>query len=71
MRQTDTTRTAPLGSATLYAIVRSVGAIAERFEAWRRNRETVRALRRLTPAQLDDIGLTASDVERFERGEAH
>lgn len=39
--------------------------VSEAFTKWSANRETRRLLYSLSNAQLDDIGLTRSDVERM------
>lgn len=67
MASTVRTQTAPFGAITVHRIVRAFAKAAEAFRQWREVRRTVNALRRLTPAQLDDIGLTPADVEEIAR----
>lgn len=56
---------APMGAITVHRFVSAVSAAFESFRAWNEHRRTVDALRRLSPSQLDDIGLTVADVEGF------
>ncbi|MHA1529825.1 MAG: DUF1127 domain-containing protein [Alphaproteobacteria bacterium] len=44
-----------------------MSGVADKLRAWNDTRRTVNALRGLSAAQLDDIGLTRSDIERFSR----
>ena len=56
---------APLGAVT---ILHAVDAVTRRFEGiadWYNSRMTRKELCRLTDAQLDDIGLTRSDITKF------
>jgi len=59
------TATAPMGAITVHRFVSAFAAVVEAFRTWSENRRTVDALRRLSPSQLDDIGLTVADVEGF------
>ena len=44
-----------------------LGRLIDGVSNWRRARETHRVLSSLTDYELDDIGLTRADVERFGR----
>lgn len=57
------TMTLPFGTETAHRLVSFFGNLREEIAAWRRARATVTALRRLSPQQLEDIGLTIADVE--------
>jgi len=56
---------APFGATTVYRVTSALTGMADRVRAWNDTRHTVKALRGLTPRQLDDIGLTPADVEHF------
>ena len=56
---------APFGAITVHRIVTAAANAAATLRSWNDNRRTVNALRALSPAQLDDIGLTPADVEDF------
>ncbi len=60
-------RTLPFGAITVHRIVTSVRDFAERAEAWSRSRRTAEELSRLSPEQLDDIGLTLADIDAYRR----
>ena len=68
MAMTDTAHSAPFGAITIY---RMFGEPAGRVVEWLRERSeaarTAHALSRLTPAMLDDIGLTEADVVHYRR----
>lgn len=57
----------PFGAITVHRVVRSVESAIERIATWQRTRRTVASLKRLTPAQLEDIGLTPADIDAFAR----
>ena len=57
----DTARPAPFLSTVLYRIVTAGTALRD----WSDARRTVKALSSLTARELDDIGLTRSDIERI------
>ena len=59
------TASAPMGAITALRVVNFVSTAVAAFMNWNERRRTVEALRRLTPSQLDDIGLTPADVEDF------
>lgn len=61
----ETVRPAPLGAVTIHrAVVRTEGFL-QAVRSWDRSRRTLAALRKLTPAQLSDIGLEGVDLEEF------
>ncbi len=61
------TAVAPFGAITVHRVVTALWGVAGTLRAWNDNRRTIVALRALSPAQLDDIGLTPADVENFGR----
>ena len=68
MAMYETARPAPFGAITVYhwvsePVMNVIDWIAERVETGR----TARQLARLTPAMLDDIGLTEADVLSYQR----
>jgi uncharacterized protein YjiS (DUF1127 family) len=65
MAKIITNTAAPFGAITIHRIVSAVSGIADNLRAWNETRRTINALRALSPAQLDDIGLTRSEVEDF------
>jgi len=64
--QTSPTRL-PLGTLTTHRIVSALSEAVARLGAWNERRRTLAALRRLDPAQLEDIGLTPEALDRFAR----
>ncbi len=58
---------APFGAITVHRIVTVVSDMAAKMQAWNDTRRTVNVLRTLSPAQLEDIGLTRGDIENFGR----
>lgn len=64
----ETTRQVPFGAITAYGLVQTVARTGERLRAWNNARVTRAALFRLTDRELDDVGLTRSDIERIARG---
>lgn len=60
-----TTTAAPFGAITIHRMVTAVSGLAANLRAWNETRRTINALRALSPAQLDDIGLSRADVEEF------
>jgi len=65
MAITHTTPELPMGAITVHRIVTAASGIVGRVREWNEARRTVAALRGLSAKQLDDIGLTPSDVEDF------
>jgi len=62
------TATVPFGAITVHRVVSAFSTLVAKIATWNETRRTVNALRVLTPAQLDDIGLTPADVEDFAHG---
>lgn len=62
-----TTARLPFGAITVHQMVTFFHDLADEIRSWNEARQTVAALRRLSPAQLDDIGLTVGDVDAIER----
>lgn len=61
-------RTVPIGARTIYVLVCLVENAAKSIRKWRLEQQTRRELSRLSDHQLDDIGLTRSDIQRlFDR----
>jgi uncharacterized protein YjiS (DUF1127 family) len=58
----ETTRTAPFGAIATYNVVRFFSDIASNVIAWNDARVTRNALGKLTDRELDDIGLSRSDI---------
>ena len=61
------TAVAPFGAITVHRFVTAISGVVDKMRAWNDTRRTIVALRALSPAQLDDIGLTRGDIERFSR----
>jgi len=61
-------RSVPLGSVGIFAVVSNAEALVRNLRARLARRGTVAKLRRLSDAQLADIGLTRADVADFARG---
>lgn len=58
----ETTRTAPFGAISTFHAIQSVGAVFGKFAAWNDARVTRNALGKLSDRELDDIGLSRSDI---------
>lgn len=58
----NTSRAVPLGSVTLFRLVMLVERAIDGVSAWRRARETRRQLSLLSDEQLDDIGLSRTEI---------
>jgi uncharacterized protein YjiS (DUF1127 family) len=68
MATTDTrTAVAPFGAITVHRVVTALSGVVGTLRAWNDTRRTIVALRELSPAQLDDIGLTRGDIAKFDR----
>ena len=65
MAQTVARTVVPFGAITAHRTVAAVSNALAAFREWREARRTVTELRKLSPRQLDDIGLTPDDIERF------
>jgi uncharacterized protein YjiS (DUF1127 family) len=63
----NSTTAAPIGATVTHRIVAALSGVAGKVRTWNDNRRTVNALRALSPAQLNDIGLTRADIENFGR----
>ena len=61
------TAVAPFGAITVHRVVTALSGVVATLRAWNDTRRTIVALRALSAAQLDDIGLTRADIERFGR----
>ncbi len=61
------TAVAPFGAITVHRVVAALSGVVATLRAWNDTRRTIVALRALSAAQLDDIGLTPADVEDFGR----
>ena len=61
------TAVAPFGAVTVHRVVTALSGVVATLRAWNDNRRTIVALRALSAAQLDDIGLTRNDVAEFGR----
>jgi uncharacterized protein YjiS (DUF1127 family) len=62
MAAQETTRPAPFGAITIYRTVQAFGALFAAITAWNDARLTRKALSRLSDHELDDIGLSRSDL---------
>lgn len=60
-----TATAAPLGAVTTYRVVTAFSSLKAAFLAWNESRATRKALDALSEAQLADIGLSRSDINRF------
>ena len=58
---------APFGAITVHRVVTALSGVVATLRAWNDTRRTINALRGLSPAQLDDIGLSRADIEDFGR----
>ena len=59
------TAVAPFGAITVHRVVTAVFSAVATLRSWNDTRRTINTLRTLSPAQLDDIGLTRGDIENF------
>lgn len=53
---------APLGAAAIYQVVDTIANLTNEVMVWNKTRVTRKILSRLSPEQLDDIGLTGTDL---------
>jgi uncharacterized protein YjiS (DUF1127 family) len=67
MATTTTPAVAPLGAVVIHRTVGALSAMIAAIREWNDARRTVAALRWLKADLLDDIGLTRSDVAKFDR----
>ena len=56
---------APLGAVTVLHVVDAFISVKNAIVEWNEARVTRKELSRLTDAQLDDIGLTRSDIAKI------
>lgn len=68
MARTIASQAVPFGALTVHRIVTAVSNAIATFRRWNQIRRTVDELRRLSPRQLDDIGLTRSDIQKLADG---
>ena len=68
MAHTVATQAVPFGALTVHRIVTAVSSAVASLRRWNQVRRTVIELRRLSPRQLDDIGLTPADVQKLADG---
>lgn len=54
---------APLGAVSILHVVDGIFNVKSTLVEWNEARKTRKALSKLTAAQLDDIGLTAADID--------
>ena len=67
MATTYTSAVAPSGATVTRRIAGALSAMVAAIREWNDTRRTVAALSRLSEDQLDDIGLTRSDIRDFSR----
>ncbi len=60
-----TAAVAPFGAITVHRVATALSGVVGTLRAWNDTRRTIVALRALSAAQLDDIGLTRADVEDY------
>ncbi|MEO0819587.1 MAG: DUF1127 domain-containing protein [Pseudomonadota bacterium] len=59
------TQTLPFGAITVHQIVDAVRGVNARVDAYISAQRTAAALRKLSPEQLEDIGLAPMDIEEI------
>lgn len=62
------TQPVPFGALTTHRFVTSLLRGAAAVRRWNETRHTVAQLRRLSPSQLEDIGLTRADLATLTDG---
>jgi len=67
MTDITTHKALPTGAITLHRIGRRIDGVIATARDWWRVQQTVTQLRRLSPSQLEDIGLTPGDVDDLAR----
>ena len=69
MAMIDTAPRAPFGAITTFRVTTALTELVSTAKTWIQNRieerRTAAALSRLTPAMLEDIGLTTADVAHY------
>lgn len=58
----------PLGALTVHRAVSAASDLYDRVGRWRRIRQTARVLAALEDHQLDDLGLSRGDIDRYAKG---
>ncbi len=58
MVHTVNTAPAPFGAITVFRVVNFTFGLAQSVVAWKEERDTLRVLSKLSPEQLEDVGLT-------------
>ena len=61
----ENVRPAPFGAVSIHRAVVAFDNVVTAFRRWNETRRTVAALRSLSPAQLNDIGLEGVDLVQF------
>ncbi len=61
----ETVRPAPVGAITIHRAVVAIDNVVGAFKSWNQRRRTLAALRQLSTAQLNDIGLDGVDLADF------
>ncbi len=64
----NTTKPAPFGAITTYRAIKALDAAKTSFFAWNAKRVTYKQLSALSVRELDDIGMTHSDVDNLNTG---
>jgi len=64
----EPTRTAPLGAISAYRLVSALDDLRIALVAWNNSRETRNALSKLSDHELNDIGLSRSDIGSIGKG---
>lgn len=62
MAVTHETRTVPIGARSIYVLTSLFETATAAIGRWYANRQTREALSRLSDRELDDIGLTRSEI---------
>ena len=69
MAMIDTAPRAPFGAITTYRVTNALSGLVSmakaRIQNWIDERRTAAALSRLSPAMLEDIGLTSADIAHY------
>lgn len=61
----ETTRPAPFGATSTYHFILFVSNVLGTAKTWNDSRVTRKALSALSDRELDDIGLSRSDIDRI------
>jgi len=64
----NTTKTAPFGAIATFRAVRALEVVKDSFVGWNAKRNTYKQLNALSTRELEDIGITRSDVENLNTG---